>query len=179
MNNITIMNDDDPSEPNIDYIKAIAKYTLSCEKQDNCGLAIVCCTPSTMQAYNQTYRGKNESTDVLSFQAEDFFAGNKIGHKTGSSTTGHIVATNDMTEDRPTDIYSTEYHLGDILICREQIQKQANEYHISYIEELGRIVIHGILHLLGYTHKSYELNEPMLLKQEVLLSNYYEHKGRV
>lgn len=160
MNSITIMNDDDPSEQNIDYIKKIAEYTLLCENKDNCSFSIVCCTDATMMYYNQTYRGKNESTDVLTFV---FLEGEVFPN---------ISADNDEHRHHT-------HMLGDMLICREQIQQQANEYHISYREELGRIIVHGTLHLLGYTHKSYDSNEPMLLKQELLLSNYYEMKGRI
>ncbi|MEE8638760.1 MAG: rRNA maturation RNase YbeY, partial [Candidatus Margulisiibacteriota bacterium] len=42
--------------------------------------------------------------------------------------------------------------LGDIAISKETTQKNAKRFGVSYKNELKRLVIHGILHLLGYDH---------------------------
>jgi probable rRNA maturation factor len=41
---------------------------------------------------------------------------------------------------------------GDIFICIPQIRRQAKEYGVLYKEELYRMTVHGVLHLLGYDH---------------------------
>lgn len=64
-------------------------------------------------------------------------------------------------------------NIGDIYICPEVIFENAKKYNVSYNEELTRVIIHGILHLLGYDHtkpfgkskeKIFKLQEQLLEK---------------
>lgn len=75
-----------------------------------------------MRTLNRLSRGKDKSTDVLSFP---------------------------LTTDRS---FSPVKELGDIFICPEYIRRQARRFHVSYREEMVRMFVHGILHLLGYDH---------------------------
>ena len=43
--------------------------------------------------------------------------------------------------------------MGDMFICRNVIKKNAEIYNKDFVEELQYIVIHGLLHLIGYSHK--------------------------
>ncbi|MFQ5737256.1 MAG: rRNA maturation RNase YbeY [Thermodesulfobacteriota bacterium] len=58
--------------------------------------------------------------------------------------------------DRPTDVLSfpmdDPYMLGDIVISLEKAASQASEFSVTLDEEMGRLVVHGVLHLLGYDH---------------------------
>lgn len=59
-------------------------------------------------------------------------------------------------KDRPTDVLSFSYGekgvLGDVIISRDTTRRNARRYGISYRDELRRLVIHGVLHVLGYDH---------------------------
>lgn len=64
-------------------------------------------------------------------------------------------------KDRPTDVLSfpadpddpdTGDYLGDIAISLQRAEAQAPRYSASLEEELARLVVHGLLHLLGYDH---------------------------
>lgn len=59
-------------------------------------------------------------------------------------------------KDKATDVLAfpmgEEGILGDIAISRETAKKNAKRYGASYKRELKRLVIHGVLHLLGYDH---------------------------
>lgn len=75
-----------------------------------------------------------------------------------------------------TDVLSfnldAEGFLGEIYICPEYIEKTVEKYE----EELLRVIVHGILHLLGFEHKTKlddisKQKEDMFVKQEEILEN--------
>lgn len=68
-----------------------------------------------------------------------------------------------------------EMHLGDLVICPEVIQKQSQEHGLSIREELGYMVLHGILHLLGYDH---EKSKKEAKKMFDLQDGLFEHLCR-
>ena len=78
--------------------------------------------------------------------------------------------------DDVTDVLSfnldTEGFLGEIYICPEYINKTVEKYE----EEIIRVIIHGVLHLLGFEHKTKlddisKQKEDMFVKQEEILEN--------
>lgn len=78
--------------------------------------------------------------------------------------------------DRPTDVISfcledeeDDKYLGDIFVCIEKVYEQSKEYNHSNEREFAFLVVHGILHLLGYDHMNKEDEEKMFTKQEELL----------
>jgi probable rRNA maturation factor len=82
-------------------------------------------------------------------------------------------------KDEVTDVLSfnidSDGIFGEIYICPEYVIKNFNED--KYIEEIIRLLIHGVLHLKGYEHKSkfdevdYK-DEPMYIKQEELVNKF-------
>jgi probable rRNA maturation factor len=60
-------------------------------------------------------------------------------------------------KDYATDILSfegeTPNELGELVICPQVLQKQAKEHDLSFKAELSYMLIHGVLHLLGYDHE--------------------------
>ena len=84
---------------------------------------------SESKKLNQITFNKNKPTDVLSFPLY-----NDIG------------AINQLDESMHED-------MGDMFICRNVIKKNAEIYDKDFVEELQYIVIHGLLHLIGYSHE--------------------------
>ena len=76
-------------------------------------------------------------------------------------------------EDKPTDVLSFEgIGLGEIVICPSQVKKNAGKLNVGFKKELSRVLIHGILHLLGYNHeKKGKEAEKMEKKQNHYLLN--------
>lgn len=78
-------------------------------------------------------------------------------------------------KDYPTDVLSFESDsntfLGDIAISLEKAQEQSVQYQVSFHDELQRLLIHGILHLLGYDHERSSKDEKimMLLEEKIFL----------
>ena len=65
-----------------------------------------------------------------------------------------------------------EIGLGEIVICLREIKKNAKRYGETFKKELARVLIHGILHLLGYDHEKSELDaEKMREKEEYYLTS--------
>ncbi|MEN0057499.1 MAG: rRNA maturation RNase YbeY [Bdellovibrio sp.] len=62
--------------------------------------------------------------------------------------------------DYATDVLSFEAlepgSLGELILCPDVLKKQAQEHGLSYRHELGYMLLHGVLHLLGYDHETNE-----------------------
>ena len=81
-----------------------------------------------------------------------------------------------LNHNYPTDIitFNTSENKkisGDIIISLERVEENAKEYKVELEEELWRVMVHGLLHLLGYNDKSKEEKEKMRKKE-----NYYLDK---
>ena len=85
---------------------------------------IVFVSDRKMRSLNKNFRGKNSTTDVLSFpfKADEFETG--------------------------------EDNLGDVVISVEQAQKQASENNLDFEAEIKQLILHGILHLCGFDHET-------------------------
>ena len=59
--------------------------------------------------------------------------------------------------------------LGDIFISIERIRENAAKYNVPETDELHRVIIHGVLHLLGYTDKSTANKQKMTEKEDFYL----------
>ena len=74
--------------------------------------------------------------------------------------------------DRATDVLAfpmDEEILGDIVISLEKAKEQALVYRESFKNEVGRLVIHGILHLIGYDDSSRGSLKKMHAREEEIL----------
>jgi probable rRNA maturation factor len=90
-------------------------------------LAVCLMSEAEIARLNQTYRGKRGPTDVLSFPA--------AGDSSASSAS------------------STSF-LGDIAISPTVAQRNARRFSRTLDEELRILILHGVLHLLGYDHET-------------------------
>lgn len=85
-------------------------------------------------------------------------------------------------KDKVTDILSfsgfSEKELGELVICGSVLDKQARDHKLSNNEELGYLLIHGVLHLLGYEHEKGGQDEKVMFELqdslfEVLRNKYF------
>ena len=62
-----------------------------------------------------------------------------------------------LKKDKTTDILSfssiEENSLGELVLCVEKIKQQAKEHELSFKGEISYLLLHGLLHLLGYHHE--------------------------
>jgi probable rRNA maturation factor len=115
-----------------------------------------------MRILNLQYRGIDRTTDVLSFpllSADELK--NRI--REASSSSGKLPPS----KLRPPD---DALPLGDIVINLHQARRQAEEYGVTFNDELKRLLIHGLLHLIGYDHEQgFYLKKKMEKKEQELL----------
>jgi probable rRNA maturation factor len=83
--------------------------------------------------------------------------------------------------DKPTDVLSFPFDnsfnlpvnvLGDVIISTEKAELQAKEYGHSLEREIAFLLVHGILHLLGYDHETPEQEKEMFSLQKELLIGF-------
>jgi len=74
------------------------------------------------------------------------------------------VITFDYCEDRTIS--------GDILISVERVRENAKSYNISFFTEIKRVIVHGLLHLLGYDDKTNSSKKEMTNKEDFYLNLY-------
>jgi rRNA maturation RNase YbeY len=107
------------------WLKKQGRTILQHLEQEDCELSILLTDDTGIHELNRQYRDKDRPTDVLSFpQDED--------------------AVNEKGETL----------LGDVVISVETADRQAADHHLSLEEELILLLIHGILHLMGYDHET-------------------------
>jgi probable rRNA maturation factor len=80
-------------------------------------------------------------------------------------------------KNRATDVLAFPGNgLGEIVICLREIKKNAKRFSLTFEKELTRVLIHGILHLLGYNHeKSEALAKTMEEKQNYYLKLFFNN----
>jgi probable rRNA maturation factor len=75
-------------------------------------------------------------------------------------------------KNRPTDVLSFDYKdSGEIVICPQIIKENAKKFGESFNQELARIFIHGLLHILGYDHEKMEKEAEIMEKKQ---ENYFK-----
>jgi probable rRNA maturation factor len=125
---------------NTELVGRVARQVLRHEGQTGpLELSVWITNEDELHTLNRTFRNTDKSTDVLSFgEAED---------------------------DHATFILAPETvpHLGDVAISYPHVVRQAEELGHSADRELGYLLAHGILHLLGYDHQ--EPDEARLMRE--------------
>ncbi len=110
---------------------------LALEKKE---ISLILCSNKYIHSINKEYRNKDKPTDVISFAyREDAFPNNDI-------------------EDYE--------QLGDIFLSLEKAHEQSIEYEVTLKEEFLRLVIHSILHLVGYDHEKNEKDAKVMRQKE-------------
>ena len=86
----------------------------------------------------------------------------------------HKINIEYLDHDTFTDIitfpYSEEKIEGDIFISIDRIHENAKTFGVSFTDELHRVIIHGVLHLIGYGDKSPEEKKQMTAKEDQYLT---------
>jgi len=135
INNLTTVQIDE------EFLKKIAQKVLEgesairqlAERKEESNLSIALVGQGRIRELNKRYRGKNRVTDVLAFPNKDY----------NPPTTSSQPSVGPLG-------------LGEMVICLREVKKNAKKFSSTFEKELVRVLIHGILHLLGYDHEKGE-----------------------
>ena len=83
-----------------------------------------------------------------------------------------------LNHDTLTDIISFDYSMGnelngDIFVSVERVQDNANDFKVSFEEELKRVLVHGVLHYCGYKDKTESDEQLMRSKEDEKLAMFH------
>lgn len=104
-------------------LKATARELLKAVDEEGASLSLSLVNDKTIAQINREHRGKDKPTDVLSFPLE------------------------------PDASAGPERLLGDVVISIDTARRQAADYDATLQRELYRLLIHGLLHILGHDHE--------------------------
>ncbi len=108
-------------------------------------VSVVLGDDQAVRRLNQSWRGIDKATNVLSFPALDIIAGQELEPEAGHP------------EDEPVA-------LGDIIVARQTVLDEAAAENKKPGNHLSHLIVHGVLHLLGYDH----MDEDEAMRMETL-----------
>ena len=138
---------DEPLEP--EPLRALALEVLAAEDlPSGTEVSVVLVGPEEMRRYNERFMKREGPTDVLAFPLEHLHPGQRVA-----------VSPN-----------GPPLNLGDVFICPKVVKENAGIAGVDYSDELSLMVVHGILHLLGYDHFDDREAEAMERREAELLA---------
>jgi len=140
---IDVTNDSNNISFDVELVYNAIRITLNAHNLDKCEVSVLLTDDSRIRELNRDYRGIDSPTDVLAFA---------------------------MHDDQESKNLNPNI-LGDIVISLETAERQAEAAHHSWDREVVILTIHGILHLIGYDHKTQEEANIMFEKQDYILKS--------
>ena len=129
-----------------EQVERVARVALQMESAPlHVSLSVVITDDDEIQSLNRQFRGIDAPTDVLSF-ADD----------------APDPAFVDASDETP--------YLGDVILSFPRAQAQAAEQGHSTAQEVCLLIVHGILHLLGYDHAEPDEKDTMWARQDAILA---------
>ena len=141
---------DEQDEPIVsDELLRLAELVLEAEGLDGeTGVALVLIEEPQMTELNEAHMGKEGPTDVLSFPIESAVPGSPPQRAVGGPP----------------------IELGDIFIAPSVVRRNAERQGVAFGDELALMVVHGLLHLLGWDHEVEDEAVRMERRESDLLS---------
>jgi probable rRNA maturation factor len=131
-----------------DWLRRVATVALASEHQADAEMGILITGQEQIRRLHKEYMGEDEPTDVLSFAMRERSA-----------------------DDAPDFVFPAgdAVHLGEVIISYPQAEIQAAEHAHSARKEVAILLIHGVLHLLGYDHDEPGRQQKMQARESAIL----------
>lgn len=143
----------------VDLLKNVIEFTLKEEEVDvDCEVSLLFVDNDEIREINNETRGIDRATDVLSFPMLDY-EDKKVFKEMYKNY-----------EFSQSDFDGDELVLGDVVLSLERALEQSEEFNHSFEREASYLVVHSILHLLGYDHMEDEDKLVMRKREEEILN---------
>lgn len=139
------------------WLQSVARQVLVAQDTvTSAEMGLVITSQEKVQELNRKYLGEDEPTDVLAFQM--------------------IPAAEEAEPDVPPFITPPDgmLHLGEVIISYPQAVIQAGERQHPANREIAILIIHGVLHLLGYDHAEPDQQRQMSAREAEILNSVEE-----
>lgn len=128
-----------------EWVRGIVGRVLAAEKTPRMGVSVRIAGDALVRRLNREYRGEDAPTDVLSFALFD-------------DPHDFVLPPGGVLQ------------LGEVVLSLPTARRQAREAGRPLLTEVAHLLVHGLLHLLGYDHESEEEERRMRAREEGLLS---------
>jgi probable rRNA maturation factor len=126
-------------------------------------LEVILTGDATLQELNRRYRGKDASTDVLSFS-------NLTGHEAARESLLRGTAEARPFADEPHPVDDEDFLVGQVYISLDTVRARPPRGGRDVLDEVLFLIAHGLLHVLGYDHvEDDEASEMESREQELLV----------
>lgn len=126
-----------------DWLTGVARITLEMERVPSCQLSVVVTGDEQIRELNREFAGEDHATDVLSFSLRE----------------GEAFVAPDDTD-----------RLGEVIVSFETAERQADEAGHHVEDEIAHLLVHGVLHILGYDHAAPADEMKMRTRERSILS---------
>ncbi len=133
-----------------DALRELAARVLEEEASGDVELSVYVTDDETVRCLNREYASEDHATDVLSFSLREG---------------DEFVSPDGITR------------LGEVIISYPTARAQAEEARRPVADEIAHLLVHGILHLLGYDHAKPAEEQVMRGREEALLGILHGHPG--
>ncbi|MCE2462422.1 MAG: rRNA maturation RNase YbeY [Dehalococcoidia bacterium] len=145
------------------WLRKVASRTLEYALPGHdCQLSLVIADDDTLKCLNSEYRGMDEVTDVLSFSP--FHRGHWEGEGEPPPSDDDVPFVLPPQEPQP---------LGEVIISYPQAMRQSGPGPLGPERELALLVVHGVLHLLGFDHAEPSEETAMQAQEREILSTIF------
>jgi probable rRNA maturation factor len=140
--------DEQDEDVSVEPLRQLVFNTLTHERYPSeVEVTVVLVDEGAMASYNERFMEKTGPTDVLSFPLE------------------HLVY-----DEAPTyQVGEPPINLGDVIIAPTYVRRQADERGVVFEDEMALMVVHGMLHLMGWDHLSDEEADYMEAREAAIL----------
>ncbi len=157
---------DEQSEIDIDALRWVRLARMVMEEQGVRGdaeLSMLFVDEQAMSDLNERFLGREGPTDVLAFPMDDELVESGRQPDQGGRGPGS-----------PAEPSDAPILVGDVVICPKLAERQSREHLVSFEDEMALLVVHGVLHLLGFDHEEDDEAALMEKRERELMVRFRE-----
>lgn len=160
---------DEQDDVGVDVLRSLelARFVLGAERVGfDTELSLIFVDEAAISDLNERFLAAAGPTDVLAFPMDD-----------EPSPAGRQPDVGGRGPGAPTEVTEPPRIIGDVVVCPSVAARQAAEDARTIEEELDRLIVHGVLHLLDYDHGDERDAAAMRRREDELLARWDDARG--